>query len=259
MKIAVLAGNDRNLYACALIQKLAQAGYPPSQVVLKNNNLLNRMLRVLKVFSFRDIPAYIGKIRGAVKTDNINYQLEEYMFDNGLHKESIYQLSGRLGFQLIYTDDVNDAAMIRSLEKNRPDLIIYCSGGILRKPLLRVPVIGILNAHMGLLPEFRGMNVLEWSLFYKAPVGVTVHYIDAGIDTGDILLKREMDITQGDTINTLRMRSIVLNVELMAEAVDLISKGRAILHPNPAIEGKQYFVMHDIIRQQVEKELRGMQ
>ena len=52
------------------------------------------------------------------------------------------------------------------------------------KALLDVPRLGVLNIHLGLLPEIRGMSSPEWSLLNRVPVGITIHYMDAGIDTG---------------------------------------------------------------------------
>ncbi len=64
--------------------------------------------------------------------------------------------------------------------------------------------VGILNAHMGFLPTFRAMNVLEWSLHFNYKIGITIHFIDQGIDTGDILIFKEILIEKRDTIEKLR-------------------------------------------------------
>ncbi len=50
-----------------------------------------------------------------------------------------------------------------------------------------MPRLGILNVHLGLLPEVRGMSSPEWSLLQGVPLGITFHYMDAGIDTGPVL------------------------------------------------------------------------
>lgn len=255
MKIAVLAGSNQNIYASALIQKLVQDGYPPTCVVIRKGDLFSRIVRGLKKHSLLDLYNRIRRVRKKGTVSTANLPLEEFMLTNNLSRETIQELSGRLGFNVLFFDKVNDKRLIHSLAQQRPDLIIYCSGGILRRPLLEIPEIGTLNAHMGLLPEFRGMNVLEWSLFYKVPVGVTVHFIDAGIDTGDIILQQTMSIESTDTISSLRMKSIVMNIVLMAEAVQLISHGNVTKHPNPVSEGKQYFVMHDLLKRKAEKNL----
>ena len=128
-------------------------------------------------------------------------------------------------------------------------------GEILRREIIRSPAIGILNAHMGRLPAFRGMNVLEWSVFEGEPVGVTVHFIDEGIDMGDVLLFRELAVTAGDTLDSLRAKSVALGVDLMAEAVAQLEAKRA--HPlrQSRSAGRQFFVMNPRLRAVTERRL----
>lgn len=65
--------------------------------------------------------------------------------------------------------------------------MIHSGAGILRAPLLALPRLGVLNAHMGVLPRYRGMNVAEWAAWENGPLGATLHWIDPGIDTGRII------------------------------------------------------------------------
>ena len=83
------------------------------------------------------------------------------------------------------------------------DLVVYAGGGILRKNFIKVPNIGILNAHSGKLPFFRGMNVIEWSLLYNVKPTVTVHMISEGID-GDILFQKSIPVKNNYSIVDLR-------------------------------------------------------
>jgi methionyl-tRNA formyltransferase len=144
------------------------------------------------------------------------------------------------------------------LRSIKPDLIIYAGGGIVKKELLKVPRIGILNAHMGLLPRYRGMNVLEWSLFNNDPIGITIHFMDRGIDTGDILLKKTIPIEKGDTIKSLRSKSQPISVGALAEVVNKLENG--VIQPikQKKEDGKQYFVMHKRLKNLVEEKLKKL-
>ncbi|RZK04230.1 MAG: hypothetical protein EOO46_17040, partial [Flavobacterium sp.] len=117
--------------------------------------------------------------------------------------------------------------------------------------------VGILNAHMGSLPAFRGVNVLEWSLFYEKPIGVTLHFIEKGIDTGDILLFKEITKEPGDKIVDLREKSSIINVELILEAVNNLCHGNQKRIKQYPEEGKQYFVMHPRLKLVLEKKLQS--
>jgi methionyl-tRNA formyltransferase len=84
----------------------------------------------------------------------------------------------------------------------------------LRKQLLEVPRLGVLNAHLGLLPEIRGMSSPEWSLLQHIPVGVTIHFMDTGIDTGPILQRYEFPhAPQCESLSDLRNRLIAFGIE----------------------------------------------
>ena len=109
---------------------------------------------------------------------------------------------------------------------------------------------------MGLLPAFRGMNVLEWSLFYEEPIGVTLHLIERGIDTGDILAFKEIPLEEGDTIATLRAKSLVVSVSLMAECIESLRLGRLTRTKQRPQDGRQYFVMHPRLKAVVESRLK---
>ncbi len=80
------------------------------------------------------------------------------------------------------------------LREFAPDLVILLGADIVPAALLEIPRLGTINPHYGLLPRYRGMNVTEWSIYYDDPVGVTVHAVDPGIDTGEILLHEALTV-----------------------------------------------------------------
>ncbi len=121
--------------------------------------------------------------------------------------------------------------------------------------ILDVPAVGMLNAHMGLLPAFRGMNVLEWGLLAGQPIGVSVHFVTRGIDTGDILGFQKIPIEPGDTLDALRAKSLAINVELLARCVRQLAEGKAVRTPQRPEDGRQYFVMHPRLRRIVERQV----
>ena len=77
---------------------------------------------------------------------------------------------------------VNDLDSSKTLEHIRtlkPDIIVFAGGGILRKSLLDIPTLAVLNAHMGILPKHRGMNVAEWAALEGRPFGYVQGSSDA--------------------------------------------------------------------------------
>jgi methionyl-tRNA formyltransferase len=154
----------------------------------------------------------------------------------------------------VIVDDMNGARALEALRAAEPELIVYSGGGIVKDDLLSIPSVGVLNAHMGLLPGYRGMNALEWSLLYGDRLGITIHFIDRGVDTGDIVLRRELDVT-ADTIQELRAAATRISADALAEAVRRLADGTAQREAQSP-EGKQYFVMHPRLKRIAEQRLR---
>ena len=158
--------------------------------------------------------------------------------------DSLYLYCRKKNIKIVHVDSFISNTDLDKVKKIKPDVIINCGGGIFRFPFIEIPKIGIINAHMGLLPKYRGMNVLEWSILNNDPIGVTLHYIDEGIDTGDIIKFKEIKVTKHDTIKTLREKSNIINVELISEYIDNLINNRKIPRKKQKIkDGKQYFKM----------------
>lgn len=124
-------------------------------------------------------------------------------------------------------------AAVRAVE---PELIVLGGTRILRGELLEVAPLGVLNCHPGLLPECRGSASPAWSVVHDLPVGSTCHFCDAGIDTGDLLLRRELPVRRGMTYEDLCYGTLVLSAELMVEAHRAYVDGRwdELRHPQGA-------------------------
>lgn len=146
--------------------------------------------------------------------------------------------------KVLTVSNFNSKESEAQLKALKPDLLVLGGARILREHILTVPTQGVVNAHPGLLPAYRGVDVIRWALLNGDPVGVTVHFVNAGVDTGKIIKTQEITVEEGDKVSTLKGKAVQLAGELMAQAVQAISKGEALdLRENPAEEGKQYYKM----------------
>ena len=154
------------------------------------------------------------------------------------------------GIRLIETDALDTQRAIDAVRVLQPDLLIHAGASILRRPIIELPRLGILNAHMGLLPEYRGVNVVEWAWLNGDPVGCSVHLIDAGIDTGPLLARREARVTDCRDFAMLRATVDAAQIDLLG---DVVARVRATgkLPPPLGLRApveRQYFVMHSDLR-----------
>jgi methionyl-tRNA formyltransferase len=126
-----------------------------------------------------------------------------------------------------FPDRVIDAANVDALRACAPDLgILAWWPAILREPQLSIPQLGWLNTHPSLLPFNRGKHYNFWALVEEAPFGVTLHWIDGGVDSGDIAFQRPLPTTWEDTGATLYDKAQRAIVELFIESWPAISAGR---------------------------------
>ena len=118
------------------------------------------------------------------------------------------------------------------LEELQPDLIIVVAfGQILSKRILDLPKFGCINVHASLLPRYRGAAPIEWSLINgETKTGVTTMMMDVGLDTGDMLIKREVDITEDMILPELRDKLMQLGAEAMIETIDKLVDGTLERH-----------------------------
>src|SRR5579864_5721100 len=110
----------------------------------------------------------------------------------------------------------------------KPDTIVVVGyGRIIPQWMIDLPRLGNINLHASLLPKYRGAAPIQWAIARGETVtGVTTMRIDAGLDTGDILLQRELAIAPEDTAETLAPRLAVAGAELLVTTLDRLDEIR---------------------------------
>jgi methionyl-tRNA formyltransferase len=125
-------------------------------------------------------------------------------------------------------DQLRRPDVIQSIRQKKPDIgISALFGYILRRELLDSCPAGCINIHSALLPYNRGAFPNVWSIVEGTPAGVTIHYIDEGIDTGDIISQQEVVVEPTDTGATLYRKLQETAVVLFEATWPLIRSGRA--------------------------------
>lgn len=151
----------------------------------------------------------------------------------------------REGWRYVRVDSINAEAALRAVRRIEPLVAIAAGAGILREAALALPRLGTLNAHMGALPAYRGMNVAEWAALAGDTVSATVFWLDKGVDTGAIVTTRAVDINGCRSIDDLRARVDACQLDLLDDTLkSIVDRGRAPSGVPQAEGGKQYYVMH---------------
>ena len=140
----------------------------------------------------------------------------------------------RLGIAVLQPDTIKNNAEFRSqLAALTPDAIIVVGyGRIIPQWMIDLPRLGNLNLHGSLLPKYRGAAPIQWAIANGESVtGVTTMRIDAGLDTGDILMQREFPIRPEDTAETLGPKLASIGAELMVETLRGLNTGQVRATP----------------------------
>jgi len=132
----------------------------------------------------------------------------------------------------------NSPACREILVRYGPDLIVLGGTRIIRSEILEIPPRGAVNAHPGLLPELRGSSSVGWALYKDLPIGSTVHFVDANIDTGPVILRQTLLVRRGETYEQIVRRVLTLSGELMADTLALFQCGQVPAVPQDRSAGE---------------------
>ena len=123
----------------------------------------------------------------------------------------------------------NNPEFIEEIKNINPDVIcVVAYGKILPKELLDIPKLGCINVHGSLLPKYRGAAPIQWAVLNgDKTTGITTMYMNEGMDTGDMILKKEVEIGADETTGELWDRLADIGAKLLIETLELIEKGKA--------------------------------
>ena len=130
------------------------------------------------------------------------------------------------------------------------DLIVTCAyGQIIPKEVLDLPKYGCINVHASILPKYRGSAPIQWCLFNNDDkTGVTIMYMDEGMDTGDIIKIKEIPILKSDNVGTLHDKLSILGRDLLLEVLPTIFN-----NTNDRIKQDDNFTMAPMIKREDER------
>ena len=128
--------------------------------------------------------------------------------------------------EIIQPRKMKDSELIKKIKDLDPDLIVVVAyGKILPREIIDIPKYGIINVHSSLLPKYRGASPIHSAILNgEKETGVSIMYIEEGLDSGDVILMESCEITETDTLGTLHDKLKVIGAELLGKAITLIEK-----------------------------------
>jgi methionyl-tRNA formyltransferase len=147
-----------------------------------------------------------------------------------LSESPVKNFAAGLGLKVLTPENLNEENFIRSLREINPDLIAVVAFRILPEEIFSLPPLGTINLHASLLPKFRGAAPINWAIINgETKTGLTTFYIRKKVDTGDMILQREIVIGPDETFGELSERMANFGAEMLIETIHQVEKGEVQL------------------------------
>ncbi|MEJ2868161.1 formyltransferase family protein [Actinomycetospora sp. OC33-EN08] len=179
------------------------------------------------------------------------HELVAALTDSPRTRGTVASLAAEAGAPVLPARRVREAALADELRELGVDVLLNVhSLAIVRAEVLGAPRIGAFNLHPGPLPEYAGLNVPSWAVLHRrARHAVTLHRMEPGIDTGDVVARAEFDLTERDTGLSVATRCAREGVELVDVLLDQLGRDPAAVPREPQdLSVRRYFgreVPHD--------------
>jgi methionyl-tRNA formyltransferase len=239
MRIVVITQEDAFFIPRNVALLCAEPGMEVAEIVVLDARgaLVNMRRRFLRWFGV------VSAARMLVKTMLGWVQSRLDVFTGGNRAPASLRAVARLyGARFSSERSANAPEVVQRLRGQAPDIIVsFSAPEVFGEELLGLPRLGCINLHCSLLPHYRGLLPSFWVLHNgEKRSGATVHYMAAGIDDGDILAQREVDISTCRTMFQVLTATKAAGGELMLEAVRALRDGSIAPRPNRLEEGSYY-------------------
>ncbi|MDG1038476.1 MAG: methionyl-tRNA formyltransferase [Polaribacter sp.] len=156
-----------------------------------------------------------------------------------LNESAVKKYATSVKLPILQPTNLKNKDFNKELKDLKADLQIVVAFRMLPKMVWQMPKYGTFNLHASLLPEYRGAAPIHWAIINgETKTGVTTFFIDDKIDTGEIILQEEIDISITETVGTLHDKLMNLGATLVSQTVDLISTKKVSTTKQPDLENK---------------------
>jgi methionyl-tRNA formyltransferase len=152
----------------------------------------------------------------------------------GYHMSPVKELALELGLPIFQPEKIREESAVEQIRSyGQLDAIVVASfGQIIPQAILNMPKYGNINVHASLLPKYRGAAPIQYAVWMgETTTGVTTMLMDAGLDTGDILLMREVEIDPHENAGELEERLSMIGAELLIETLSGLERGEIVPRP----------------------------
>jgi len=195
--------------------------------------------RIAEIFDVCSVIYERRKLNVEYKTGPF-FEEEENQFEERFFEEIHFTIDDK---KMIEVYSVNNKSLAKYIEYLKPDLGISFGTGLIKPYIFNIPKWGTINIHRGCIDSYRGLDSDLWALYNKDfdKIDVTLHYIDENLDTGDILLQKNLSLDKVSYIYSIRYYATVMATEMVIEILNRFSFEDKEVSGNPQVNLGKYF------------------
>lgn len=258
--VIITAGFDKSKVAVAIAELLKRRGIPVKGFIVVSPYSLKRLRTALR----RRGVSFV--VDGAYRLLGFNHSkqgrkddyLDTFLLQKKIETNSVKKWCKTNSAKYRSVSSLNSKEAVGLLKEENPQWLVYSGGGIVNEEIINTMNGAILNAHQGPLPETRGMNAAEWSILLDERQETTIHLIDKGIDTGQIIKTIPYSIQHGDSITGIREKAIIKGIEGLAEVAAQRNLSNFDVRKNHS-NHRQCYVLSSAMKELLELKLRLLQ
>tara|TARA_Y100000591_G_C21744161_1_gene650988 strand:+ start:346 stop:1125 length:780 start_codon:yes stop_codon:yes gene_type:complete len=232
MKIVSIVSNDKTYQPKVydnLISKVVK-DFECIIIVPFTNNVMTPRKMIIFLFNLYGFKGFILKFIEVCLCNILSF-LENFLSFSRSY--SLPNIAKKYDIPIYRFNSLENLDLIKLLQSINPDLIISSQGHFIGKKILKIPKHGVINKHAGLLPEYRGAYPVFWAMLNgEKKIGVSIHFMNDKIDGGDIIIQKEIQISESDTFETLYSKVIKITPELFVKAIDVIKSNEMTVIKN---------------------------
>jgi methionyl-tRNA formyltransferase len=260
--VVLLSPNLYGDYSICVAELLARRGVRTEAIFVRRLASLKRLRHELRAEGTAGFARKVARkllFRRMAHAGADHDTIAELKKREGIAFRSLRDFAQARGAEIHYCGDLNDDSVRDEIARLAPAALVFAGGGLLRRPLLEAARHRIVGCHPGILPEYRGMDCLEWAVLEgrRDKVGLTTFLIDEGVDTGAILRLYPAALEQTDSsFEKLRARLEPAMCHAMVETVAEVLAGTLVAREQVRSDGRQFFLMHPAVRAAADAALR---
>lgn len=249
-RVVILSPNPYSLYTLSVLQLCLQHRVPVAGVLLRAFTT-SRFVAELRRDGFAPLMRKIWRklvLRADENADSGPLSLREVLAALGVQHSDARTLAKAKRVPVFSCAEFDEPAALAWVQGLRPEIGLFTGGGLIKPSLQSLFSLGIINTHMGSLPRFKGMDVVEWAILEGKlqSVGATTHIMDAGLDTGPVLQRLEVGPAAFSSLGQLRNAIGALMPLVCFDSALGLKSGRLVPRRQPAA-GRQYYFVHAAI------------